>query len=78
MDTTTGLVVGSLLALIAFMGRHYFLRVERHLGLNHQLRNWINELHLRLARVERHLFGKEGVTQLSKSPKDESKDEKEE
>lgn len=51
-------IISALLGSMAFMARHYFLRVERHLVRLHQLFSVIGALQLRVGNLELRVFGK--------------------
>lgn len=59
--TAEAWLITALVGVVAFMARHYFLRIERHLKISHSMANWFHRVNMRLARIERKLFGKEGA-----------------
>lgn len=50
-------LVGGLVAVLAFLLRHYFLRIERHLARNHELFTVLTRHELRIERLETKVFG---------------------
>jgi uncharacterized membrane protein len=52
------LIIATLVAALAFMLRHYFLRIERHMRRNHELFTILTRHELRIERLEQKTFGK--------------------